>query len=309
VIHDNDKNNNIMPSLPVPWKPGDHVCRIRSGVDKVQHGIITETRVASHGHVEFTVCEFYAVQKIRIRPHESKMDWERVAYNASMWQASQPRTSAKSHPPTLVLQRVKWLREHFHLMPNPKETYFTSECAAVWCKTGVWSSLQVASVLMGVAKSAALGVFISVQRVTLASGGVAGLLGYTTNISLLAMPYMLPFMTLYGISTVGMPLWELGQARKVWHETTRRLEEAFVNWFVEILDEAEAENGSSNGEVAEEKEDGFAVLSAPLVIAVPIEPDDAKQNSDNHDNPGESGDKQDDEHDKQDDKSSTQEPL
>mmetsp|Transcript_17370 Transcript_17370/g.40333 ORF Transcript_17370/g.40333 Transcript_17370/m.40333 type:complete len:98 (+) Transcript_17370:978-1271(+) len=90
-----------MPSLPVPWKPGDHVCRIRSGVDKVQHGIITETRVASHGHVEFTVCELYTAQKIRICPHESKMDSEHIAYNVSMWQASQPRTSAKFHPPRL----------------------------------------------------------------------------------------------------------------------------------------------------------------------------------------------------------------
>jgi len=118
----------------------------------------------------------------------------------------------KSDPVSIVLARANYLLEHEDVLPPYHVFYSNSECIAVWCKTGRWSTLQTAvflsSTSVGGAKSA-----------TLATMGVAA-----------AHALLAPVVAVGGLVWVTAPMVLLQKSRVKWQEATERLTEAFWAW-------------------------------------------------------------------------------
>jgi hypothetical protein len=167
--------------------------------------------------------------------------WRLVHYQACWWRRQLNRsgtcTITASDPPGLVLARLHFLLVQKENLPSHHFLKANSECVAVWCKTGAWSTLQASSLLhvtaAGQVKSATtLAAYASSQTVlvTAPAGGLWGMLGFTTTtkVSLLAVqPLLLPAIIGYGVLSVGGPLWMLHRAKHAWNETTRTLNEEF----------------------------------------------------------------------------------
>lgn len=143
-------------------------------------------------------------------------------------------TSCESAPPFLVLARVRFLLASSEgIIPTYHSLYSNSETAAFWCKTGYWSTLQVADFLhftfAGQLKSSVtLGAYVSTQTVTVPAAGFWGYLGFTTKATLAStQPLLLPLIAGYGLVTVGSPLYMLYQCRSHWDTTTKALHEEF----------------------------------------------------------------------------------
>jgi hypothetical protein len=106
---------------------------------------------------------------------------------------------------------------------------------AVWCKTGQWSTLQAMSMLSVAAASqvkqaTTLAAIAASQQVTVPASGFMGMLGYTTQVSLVStQPYLLPAIGLYGALTVAIPMLLLNQAQRAWKRTTDLLTQEFWN--------------------------------------------------------------------------------
>jgi hypothetical protein len=143
-------------------------------------------------------------------------------------------TSCESAPPFLVLARVRFLLASSEgIIPTYHTLYSNSETAAFWCKTGYWSTLQVADFLhltfAGQLKSSVtLGAYVSTQTVTVPAAGIWGYLGFTTKVTLAStQPLLLPLIAGYGLITVGSPLYMLYQCRFHWDTTTKVMHEEF----------------------------------------------------------------------------------
>lgn len=143
----------------------------------------------------------------------------------------------KSDPATMVLARLRFLLSNPSLLPPHHILFCNSECIAVWCKTGRWSTLQASiflhSTAAGNLKSAAtiaFGVGTSTVTTTVPASGIAGWFGFTTTstVGLLSVnPWLVPILAGYGIVAVGTPLIMYQQSKKKWEETTNLLNEEF----------------------------------------------------------------------------------
>jgi hypothetical protein len=180
-------------------------------------------------------------------------------------QQQQPEKLPTSDSAALVLARIRYLLEFEHVdetkqehsnsvLPRYHLFYSNSECIAVWCKTGIFSTLQAAvflhSTALGQAKSAAtLALFMSSQTVpitsTVSAGGVMGWFGATTTSTslvplLTTQPWLIPALAGYGIAAVGAPYVILVKAKGKWEESTQLLNDGFWGWadphiFVEAI--------------------------------------------------------------------------
>jgi len=120
------------------------------------------------------------------------------------------RKLPKSDPPKLVLARTRFLLEHGeNVLPPYHILNSNSECIAVFCKTGVWSTLQ-ASVFL---HSTAIGNAKSSMAVTL---GVAA-----------SVPFLAPVVGGIGLAMVGAPYVLLNQSKEKWAAATASLTTAF----------------------------------------------------------------------------------
>jgi len=116
----------------------------------------------------------------------------------------------RSDPPILVLARTRFILEHGEsVLPPYHIVNSNSECIAVWCKTGRWSTLQ-ASVFL---HSTAIGNAKSATALTL---GVAA-----TN------PWLIPAFATVGLAAVGTPWLMLKMANDKWTVATTSLTEKF----------------------------------------------------------------------------------
>lgn len=99
-----------------------------------------------------------------------------------------PQELPQSDPTEIVLARANYVLEHMDKLPPYHVFYSNSECIAVWCKTGRWSTLQTAVFLstnsVGAAKSS-----------TLATIGVAA-----------ANPLLAPVVAIGGLVWVTAPM-------------------------------------------------------------------------------------------------------
>ncbi len=116
----------------------------------------------------------------------------------------------RSDPAVLVLARTRFILEHGEeILPPYHIINSNSECIAVWCKTGRWSTLQ-ASVFL---HSTAIG---NAKSSTVAGIGVAA-----------ANPFLIPLMAGIGIAAVGTPWLLLKMANDKWTEATMSLNNQF----------------------------------------------------------------------------------
>jgi hypothetical protein len=164
--------------------------------------------------------------------------WHKVVYQASWFQRHVRRsgtcTAVASDPPGLVRARVQFLQDHGAALLPPYHTVSANcECAAVWCKTGAWATLQAINFLAltaaGQTKSAVMvASAAAAQQVTVPAAGLWGWLGYTTHVSLVStQPYLLPAIAAYGVVTAGAPALWLLQAKRQGKQVTTELNTAF----------------------------------------------------------------------------------
>jgi len=146
----------------------------------------------------------------------------------------------KSDPMTMVLARVRYLLNNPDILPPYNVFHSNSECLAVWCKTGRWSTIQASiflhSTAAGNLKSAisisAMAATTNVTTTTPMWGplGWAGL-SSTTTVGVLSLhPWLIPALAGYGIVTVGVPMMILSKAKKQWEDTTKNLTDGFWEW-------------------------------------------------------------------------------
>jgi hypothetical protein len=161
---------------------------------------------------------------------------------------SKRKTSAvprlpKSDPPAIVLSRVRFLlSDHGRSTLPPHHMLFAnSECIAVWCKTGRFSTIQsqifLHSTALGNAKTATtVALIVGAQTVTVSStvpvAGFWGWLGFTTTttsqVGLLSVnPWLIPVLAGSGIAAVGTPYLILHQAQSKWEKATSELNDIF----------------------------------------------------------------------------------
>ena len=128
--------------------------------------------------------------------------------------------SLDSDPKTLVLARVKFLLESAQkdflklsceepILPPYHAFLSNSECMAVWCKTGRWSTIQASIFLY----STAIG---HGKQVTLGLGAVAAL-----------NPWMIPAMAGLGAVYVGAPYLYLNKCKLKWEILTHDMNDKF----------------------------------------------------------------------------------
>lgn len=119
------------------------------------------------------------------------------------------RELPKSDSSKLVLSRTHFILEHEDLLPPYHVFYSNSECIAVWCKTGRWSTLQAAVYLV----SSSVGFGKSATMITLTVAA--------------AHAVLVPALAVGGLAVVGAPLLFLKSAKEQWNLTTMDLTEKF----------------------------------------------------------------------------------
>ena len=123
---------------------------------------------------------------------------------------SDPSTASKSDAAKIVLARVLFLLENEDdVLPAYHVFNSNSECIAVWCKTGRWSSLQSDvfwhTTAIGNAKSTTL-----------------------MGLSLAAtQPWLIPALPVAAVAAIGTPYLVLRQSKKKCEEATRQLTDGF----------------------------------------------------------------------------------
>lgn len=121
----------------------------------------------------------------------------------------------KSDPRAIVLARVRYILaqqnkpENESSLPKYHILYSNSECLAVWCKTGKFSTLQAAVFL----HSTAVG---NAKSSIMLGAGVAA-----------TQPWLIPVVGVYAIAAVGMPYYVLNQCKTKWKESEMRLTTSF----------------------------------------------------------------------------------
>jgi len=143
----------------------------------------------------------------------------------------------KSDPTYLVLSRVRYLLTNPKELPPHHILFSNSECIAVFCKTGRWSTLQASIFLYSSAagnlKTAILssaGVVGATTTVTVPATGIAGWFGMTTTatVSLVSVqPWLIPVLAGYGLIAVGTPIILALRAKDKWERATKHLTDGF----------------------------------------------------------------------------------
>ena len=87
--------------------------------------------------------------------------------------------------------------------------YSNSECLAVWCKTGNFSTLQEAVFLHSTAIGNAKSTFVL-------TAGIAA-----------TQPWLIPVVGVYGVVAVGMPYYYLQKCKNKWKTSEQRLTDGF----------------------------------------------------------------------------------
>ena len=121
----------------------------------------------------------------------------------------------KSDPRAIVLARVKYILaeqdkpENETSLPKYHILYSNSECLAVWCKTGKFSTLQAAVFLHSTSIANAKSSF-------LLGAGIAA-----------TQPWLIPVVGMYAVAAVGMPYYVLKKCKDRWKESELKLTTTF----------------------------------------------------------------------------------
>ncbi|GAX27096.1 hypothetical protein FisN_13Lh360 [Fistulifera solaris] len=171
--------------------------------------------------------------KMRIKKSHDQNDDSQSSYTETSYEGDHPvvritdsaeqESSPKSHyktkqanqilpqsdPPEIVLERAHFLLEHMNVLPPYHVFYSNSECIAVWCKTGRWSTLQTA-------------VFLSTNSVGAAKSSTLATLGVAA-----ANPLLAPVVALGGLIWITAPMYILKKSREQWQLITEYMTDVF----------------------------------------------------------------------------------
>jgi hypothetical protein len=124
-----------------------------------------------------------------------------------------PPPLPKSDPKEIVLARANFLLEFGEdVLPPYHAFYSNSECIAVWCKTGRWSTLQAA-------------VFLTSTSVGGAKSATLTTLGVVAAHAILA-----PVVAVGGILWVSAPMIILKKSQVKWEQATVKMTDLFWEW-------------------------------------------------------------------------------
>eukprot|EP00978_Attheya_sp_CCMP212_P002223 scaffold4559_cov50-Attheya_sp.AAC.2 len=116
----------------------------------------------------------------------------------------------KADPPKLVLARTRFLLQHGETVLPPYNVFDSnSECIAVWCMTGRWSTLQAS-------------VFLHSTAIGNAKSTTAMALGAAAT-----QPWLIPALAGVGIVSVAIPWLILKRSNERWDKATMSLTELF----------------------------------------------------------------------------------
>jgi len=121
----------------------------------------------------------------------------------------------KSDPRKIVLARTQYILDQQELpkseqsLPPYHILYSNSECLAVWCKTGNFSTLQAAIFLHSTAIGNAKSTFL------------------LTSAVIATQPWLIPVVGIYGALSVGMPYYVLNKCKDKWRESEKNLTDGF----------------------------------------------------------------------------------
>jgi len=138
---------------------------------------------------------------------------QKAAWEDYVKQRQEEHPLPKADPKEIVLSRANFLLEYGEERLPPYHVFFSnSECIAVWCKTGRWSTLQTAVFL----SSNAIG---GAKSATLATLGVAA-----------AHAILAPVVAVGGLIWVSAPMVILKKSREKWEENTRKMTDLYWSW-------------------------------------------------------------------------------
>ena len=113
-------------------------------------------------------------------------------------------------PTKVVLARTNWLVQHGEsILPKYHVLSSNSECMAVFCKTGIWKTLQA-------------DVFLHTTAICNAKSGIVLTLGAAASTPLLA-----PVVGLAGLVAMGAPWAYLGKQKDAIRESQQQMTDAF----------------------------------------------------------------------------------
>ena len=149
----------------------------------------------------------------------------------------------KSDPRKIVMARTRYILDEQEL-PESEQTlppyhilYSNSECIAVWCKTGKFSTLQAAVFLHSTAVGNAKSTFLM-------TGAVVA-----------TQPWLIPVVGMYGVVGVGAPYLILKKCKERWLQSELKMTDGFWSTAANDIFVAAVENWSS---IDAEKKDNHA---------------------------------------------------
>ncbi|KAL7471918.1 hypothetical protein ACHAXS_012232 [Conticribra weissflogii] len=171
-----------------------------------------------------------------------KVRYGRQVKKGLLSQKASVGTALKKDAVGLILARVTYLLEHPDHLPEHNALSANGECAAMWCVTGRWCTLQGASILqitsVGQAGGALLaGGILSNLTVLVPMPGLWGAAGWWWYVpTTVAYPFLVPMLVAFGMCSL-VPLEILRRNRKKWRGITDGLNHEFwINADPEVKD-------------------------------------------------------------------------
>ena len=158
----------------------------------------------------------------------------------------------QADPKEIVLARANFVLEHMEVLPSYHVFFSNSECIAVWCKTGRWSTLQTS-------------VWCSTNSVAAFKSSAITTIGVAA-----ANPLLAPVIAIGGLVWVSAPMVLLQKSQVKWEEATEKMTRLFWEWAPPVVYVSAVENWTTvlqqkeiDGDSSKENETADETKSKP----------------------------------------------